>query len=348
MKTGQPLLNAWDLSIGYKLGGKQPKLVAGPLQVELMPGELVCLLGPNGVGKSTLMRTLAGLQAPLAGHIRVEQAPMQQLKPLDLAQKLSLVLTDRIEAGNLSVYALVALGRYPHTGWLGKLSRKDEEKVQWAIEATQLESYIHRKVDQLSDGERQKVMLARALAQDTSLIMLDEPTAHLDLPNRVELMRLLHQLARQTQKAILLSTHELDLALQAADRAWLLYGNGQFTTGVPEDLVLNGTFEKAFDKAGFQFDKATGTFTIHQSDGPVIELVGEGSYAFWTRRALQREGFAIGQSGNTVGKVEVIEHTGSPLWISRVGETYQQNSSIADLLITLNPLLKAEKRVVLS
>jgi iron complex transport system ATP-binding protein len=147
----------------------------------------------------------------------------------------------------------------------------------------------------LSDGERQKVMLARALAQDTPLMMLDEPTAHLDLPSRIQIMQLLHKLARTTQKGILLSTHELDLALQGADEIWLLQ-NGELQKGVPEDLVLNGTFAAVFDKEGIHFDQNTGSFNIHAGNTKKIGLTGEGAAFFWTRRALQREGFEIAGS----------------------------------------------------
>src|SRR5690606_17243553 len=145
--------------------------------------------------------------------------------------------TEKLDVGNLTVHEVVALGRTPYTGWLGKLSRSDHQKIHWAIEATDLDEVRHKRIHHLSDGERQKVMLARALAQDTQIILLDEPTAHLDLPSRVEMMHLLHSLARKTQKAVLLSTHELDLALQAADQLWLMRRDGKLTSGMPEDMV---------------------------------------------------------------------------------------------------------------
>lgn len=178
-------------------------------------------------------------------------------------------------------------------------------------------------------------MLARALAQDTPLIILDEPTAHLDLPNRISLMRQLHRLARQTNKGILLSTHELDLALQAADQVWLLQENGTLTSGVPEDLVLEGTFEAAFDKEGFQFDKATGTFTIHQGAGQNINLLGEGAPAFWTRRALQREGFAVVHDRPDACTVELREQDGRWRWRTRTGGIAEEHNTIFSLLQAL-------------
>ena len=204
MNEQPPLLTADALTIGYA-GRSQPRrIVAESLTLDLRSGQLVCLLGPNGAGKSTLMRTLAGLQPPLGGHIHIDGQALPTLPPTALARKLSLVLAERVESGNLLVHELVALGRTPYTGWLGKLTPHDHAMVQRAMAATDTLTFAPRRLAQLSDGERQKVMLARALAQDTALILLDEPTAHLDLPNRVEMMRLLHRLTRQTHKAILL------------------------------------------------------------------------------------------------------------------------------------------------
>ncbi|SEJ43538.1 iron complex transport system ATP-binding protein [Dyadobacter sp. SG02] len=293
MKNQQAIVETHALAIGYRSSGTERTVAAG-LNLQLGPGSLVCLLGSNGAGKSTLMRTLGGLQPALAGEIRVDNQPLGALKPAELARKLSLVLTDRVDAGNLTAREVVALGRTPYTGWLGSLTKVDHSKIGQSIEQTGITSLLDRHMHQLSDGERQKVMLARALAQDTPLILLDEPTAHLDLPNRVEMMRLLHTLARNTRKAILLSTHELDLALQTADELWLMHPNGTILSGLPEDLVLNGAFEATFARNGFPFDRTTGTFIIHQPvDQPQIYLEGAERPLFWAKRALQREGIGI-------------------------------------------------------
>jgi iron complex transport system ATP-binding protein len=303
----KPALNTKDLTVGYKIRGAE-KVVSEDLNLNLFAGELVCLLGPNGAGKSTLMRTLAGLQPELAGNIFVKDQSLKQLDPAELAKKLSLVLTERVEAGNLTVREVVTLGRTPYTGWLGSLTDFDRKKVLWAMEATDTTIYQDHKIQRLSDGERQKVMLARALAQDTDIILLDEPTAHLDLPSRVEMMRLLHQLARKMNKAILLSTHELDLALQASDKLWLMTQIGELTTGTPEDLVLNGGFAAAFAKPGFHFDTSSGTFTIHEE--PIlfrVQLSGNPQMVFWTKRALRREGIGIHDQGNAIYKIDVTE-----------------------------------------
>lgn len=302
------ILATQNLSIGYNKGKKIEKTIASNLNLKLHAGEFVCLLGANGSGKSTLMRTVASVQPALAGRVLLENTPLQKLKTAHVARKLSLVLTDKITIGNLSVYALVSLGRMPYTGWMGKLTNKDKEIVEWALNETETTGFIHRNIDQLSDGERQKVMIARALAQDTSLILLDEPTAHLDLPNRVMIFKLLRKLARQTNKAILLTTHELDLALQAADKIWLMekrsqQGQSNIVTGTPEDLVLSETFEKAFEKEGFHFDKQTGAFKINEPERKKIYMTGEGIQAFWTKRALEREGFAVTQNKDATYKL---------------------------------------------
>ncbi|WP_299456993.1 ABC transporter ATP-binding protein [uncultured Microscilla sp.] len=334
--TTNNILSTQNLSIGYDKGKKREKKIARDLSLKLHAGEFVCLLGANGSGKSTLMRTIAKVQPALAGKILLDGAPIHQFKPAHIARKLSLVLTDRVTIGNLSVYTLVSLGRVPYTGWLGKLTTRDKEVVDWALHETETAQFAHRNIDQLSDGERQKVMIARALAQDTSLILLDEPTAHLDLPNRVMIFKLLRKLAKQTQKAILLTTHELDLALQAADNIWLMgkksvQGLCSIATGTPEDLVLNGVFEKAFQKDGFYFDKHTGAFKINESARKEIRLQGKGIQAFWTQRALEREGYTVVDTNNENVACEVVLLDKQP-----TGYGWQINdqvySSVAQLL----------------
>jgi len=301
----------------------------------------VCLLGPNGAGKSTLLRTLAGVQPPLSGHLTVGGKPLASLSPAARARQLSIVLTERVEAGHLTVLELVRLGRHPHTDWLGSFSAHDHAQVQAALVATGTAPFAHRPVGELSDGERQKVMLARALAQDTPLLLLDEPTAHLDLPNRVALLRLLHQLARTLGKAILLATHELDLALQAADRVWLLAATGELLAGPPEDLVLSGAFAAAFQREGLAFDAATGTFELHAPTGPLVQLLGDGAAAFWTRRALLRAGL-VPTTGPAAWRVIVptAAEAGLGFWLSEgPGQPPQRHSSIAALLQAIGAAL---------
>ncbi len=282
-----------NLKIGYKPSRKETKVVADNLSATLRAGELVCLLGPNGAGKSTLMRTMAGMQKPLDGLVELGGVNIHELPARELAKQLSVVLTERISIGAMTAYALVALGRYPHTNWAGTLNDKDHEVIQWALKTTGASEFANRNIGELSDGERQRVMVARALAQEPQLMILDEITAFLDLPRRVEIMQMLRDLARTTNRAILLSTHDLDLALRSADIIWLLPKGGAMQVGVPEELVLNGAFAKAFASEGIEFDSQLGAFRIAQLNQRDIVVIGEGEAALWTRRALERQGFCV-------------------------------------------------------
>ncbi len=300
------ILETHHLTIGYQPARRPVVRVAEQLSLTLKAGELVCLLGPNGAGKSTLMRTLAAMQPPLSGQIVLMGRPLPNFKPHDLAKHLAVVLTERVEAGHLSAYELVALGRYPYTDWSGRLTEKDEQAVREAIEIVGAKPLAARPVSELSDGERQKIMVARALAQEPDLMLLDEPTAFLDLPRRVEIMRTLRKLTRDTHRAVLLSTHDLDLALRSADKLWLLSSKGEMQVGAPEDLVLSGAFEAVFQSEGLEFDRRTGTFRLHTRHAGQIRLIGEGLKAIWTRRALEREGFQVADSVS-LPTIEIVE-----------------------------------------
>ncbi len=314
------MLEVDHLTIGYRA---PEHVVAHDISVSLVPGELVCLIGPNGAGKSTLMRTLAGMQPALAGEVRLDGSDVQAMPARERARQLGVVLTERITAGLLTAYSLVSLGRYPHTNWMGRMSDRDHEVVRWALDTVGAAELARRHVGDLSDGERQKVMIARALAQEPRLMILDEVTAFLDLPRRVEVMRLLRHMARSTGRAILLSTHDLDLALRSADRIWLLPAGGPLATGAPEDLVLGGAFEAAFASEGIEFDREHGAFQIHRKFDAEVELAGRGVELFWTRRALEREGLHIRENGRTAAlRVEVLTVQGRPCWrLTGDGET---------------------------
>lgn len=286
------VLHTSALTIGYTVPRQPPVVVARDLSLLLRGGQLVCLLGPNGVGKSTLMRTLAAMQKPLGGQVFLNGVDIHRVPARQVARLLSVVLTERPNVGLLNGYALVALGRHPHTDWQGRLTTQDVAMVRWAVEAVGAQDVADRPVLALSDGQRQKLMIARALAQEAQLILLDEPTAYLDLPRRVEVMHLLRHLAHTTGRAILLSTHDLDLALRTADQVWLMAG-GVIRAGSPEDLVLNGAFEAAFSSEGITFDPAAGTFRIRRETLATVMLHGQGLALTWARRALERAGCVI-------------------------------------------------------
>lgn len=334
------LLQTQQLDIGYHAGRRPDAIVARNINLSLDAGELVCLLGPNGCGKSTLLRTIAGMQKPLSGAITLAGHDITRLKPRQLATRLSIVLTDRPDVGLLNGYALVALGRHPHTGWMGRLSRYDEAVIQWAIETVDAGEFATRPVMQLSDGQRQKLLIARALAQETDLILLDEPTAFLDLPRRAEIMYLLRQLAAATGRAILLSTHDLDLALQSADTLWLMGVEGVHA-GTPEDMVISGAFEAAFQSEGVAFDRANGAFSVRfsQDTERIIAVHGQGVAHTWTRHALKRTGFTLTHP-DTKPPLQVMLHGSDeqPIWDLYQHDQHTIHHSIAELLSTLQEI----------
>ena len=288
------ILTTQQLSIGYSKKGKTDIIQSG-LDLQLQAGELVCLIGPNGSGKSTLLRTLTGLQKPLSGKTLIDGQDISKIKQHEKALMLALVLTERVDIENTTVYNLVSLGRHPHSNWWGNVTDREDVIIREAIEMVHMDHKMHKNINELSDGERQRAMIAKALAQDTPIIMLDEPTAHLDLPNRVEIMLLLHKLAHKTQKAILLSTHELDLALQAADRIWLISTDHGIESGVPEDLVFNGSFNRTFQSNAYFFNAANGNFSMNYPMTKKVWVSGDKTRMYWTLRALARAGYMVVQ-----------------------------------------------------
>lgn len=293
-----PVLQTRDLAIGYRTKSNILEL-AKDINVKIHNGELVCLIGPNGCGKSTLMRTIAGLQKPLSGDTFISDIDVKKIKSQQYAKLLSLVLTDKINVGAMTVMDIVSVGRYPYTNYFANLQTEDYEIIERSLRDVHLTEYKHRFFNELSDGEKQRVLIAKALAQDTPLIILDEPTAHLDLPNRVEIINLLKKLAKETNKAIFLSTHELDLALQTADTIWLMNRGENLKTGAPEDLVLSGMFEHVFKSKAFWFDKHSGSFKILHPYRGKVSVSGNDVHSTWTRRALEREGYQIVEPHDT-------------------------------------------------
>ena len=245
---------------------------------------------PNGVGKSTLLRTLSAFQPKLSGEIRIQGKEIGSYTDKQLSKVISVVLTEKCDIRNMTSVELIGLGRSPYTGFWGTLSKEDKEVVDHAINLVGISHLAHRMVHTLSDGERQKVMIAKALAQETPVIFLDEPTAFLDFPSKVEMMQLLHQLSRQTDKTIFLSTHDLELALQIADKIWLMDKANGVTIGTPEDLSLDGTLSSFFARKGIVFDLETGLFRVNNEYTSQIRIVGHGQKYAMVRKALQRNG----------------------------------------------------------
>lgn len=325
-----------DVTIGYP-GIKGIRKVQGNLTLSADRGELIAIIGKNGCGKSTLIRSIACLQPIYGGTIYLEGRDLNGLKPVKRAQLISVVLTEQNSVASFNVRELISNGRDPYTGWLGSLSESDNEIVIKSMEQTYLEGFSERNIHELSDGERQRVFIARALAQDTPLILLDEPTSHLDLPNRINILLLLQKLARDTGKTILISTHELETAMQVADKLWLMDNDKGVTVGVPEDLVLNGSFEEIFHHNSYEFDKEYGSFVVQKTlDKYVTTKVCRpaGLMARWTTKALSRKGYKIINDADT----ELIVDEDKRCWTLKKGNETIVTHSIEEALKALSNL----------
>ena len=316
-----------NLFIGYRTK-HGPNVVASGLSADIRGGELTCLLGANGVGKSTLLRTLSAFQPKLGGHIYIKGKELAVYTHHDLARLLGVVLTERPEMHNLSVEDLIGLGRSPYTGFWGTLQEEDRAAVARAAALVGIGELLGRMADTLSDGERQKVMIAKALAQDTPVILLDEPTAFLDYPSKVEIMLLLHDLSRETGKTIFLSTHDLDLALQLADKVWLLDKELGLAVGTPEDLALDGTLSRYFSRPGIAFDSSSGLFRVNTPCTRRVRLLGTGARAEMIKKALRRNGIEADGEALSDMCIEAGEH----YLLFHSGQEPQAASSVEQLL----------------
>lgn len=332
------LLSINDLTIGY--GNKsKTKIVASQLQASMHPGELICLLGSNGTGKSTLMRTICGFIPKVAGQINILHHDMTTLAEKQLSRLLSVVLTDRVVVPNATVSELVGYGRSPHTGMMGILQPNDHAIVEQAMEKCGIAHKKHQLASTLSDGERQKAFIAKALAQDTPIILLDEPTAFLDLPARVEVFQLLRQIASQEGKSILLSTHDLDLALQMADRLWLLFPSGPLMSGSPEDLLYNNAFQRLFSHQGIEFDNKTGLFNIRYNEKSTLPVKGHGFEYVLLRRAFARKGIRLEKHAGQDIYIDLTDPK-SPFTLRCQGEPVASSQSIETFVMETIAIVK--------
>lgn len=309
-----------DLSTGYR-NKKNVHEVAHHIHATINSGELTCLLGTNGVGKSTLLRTLSAFLPPLSGKILIQGTSLTDYSDRQLSKLIGMVLTDRITLRNMTVEELVGMGRSPYTGFWGTLSKDDQKIVDESLLLVKIEKLKHRMVHTLSDGERQKVMIAKTLAQQTPIIFLDEPTAFLDFPSKVEMMKLLHHLACSIDKTIFMSTHDLELALQIADKIWLMDRETGVISGTPEDLAIDGSLSHFFSRKGIAFDMESGLFRIDNEFKDQIRLTGHGNRYAMVRKALQRNGILANrdvqsdtfiETGNLKTNGFIIHSAGKP------------------------------------
>ncbi len=279
---------AKNLTLGYS-NRKPKKAVLENLSFQLFENELTCLLGPNGVGKSTLIKAILGQLKPWNGELTLNERNIQNFSNAELSKALSVVLSEPVLPGNMTVGQLVALGRIPHTGWTGRLDMHDRDLVENALYLTKTEELKEERLSEISDGQRQKAMIARALAQDGKVMVLDEPTAHLDLVNRYQIMHLLRDIATKQQKSILVVTHDLEIALETADRLLLLSNTFPLVSGLPEDLVVLGQLDRLLPGDEFRFNIEKGKIEQKNPTSEIV-IIGNQVIGFWARKALDKVG----------------------------------------------------------
>jgi len=283
------IIDVNDLAVGYK-----GKPVLDGLNIQFRKGEFISLLGPNGVGKTTLLRTLAKLLSPLKGTIFINGTELEGFRQEDLAKILSVVLTEQVSLTLFTVFEFVALGRYPHTGFLGKLHEKDKRSITDSLAQVHAEDLIYRQINTLSDGERQKVVIARALAQEPRVILLDEPTIHLDLKHRMEVMSILQKLCREKGITVVASLHDVDIASKVSDCVVLVKDGTITTWGPPEEVLREETVSSLYDFKGASFNQWLGSIEIKGNgrNGSVFVVAGMGTGAI-LYRLLTKRGFSI-------------------------------------------------------
>ena len=332
-----------NLSIGYINRKNTLKLNSG-LNTSLHTGELACLLGANGKGKSTLLKTLCKFIPRLDGNVFIDREPLDAINERNMAKKVSIVLTEKIQVPNATVYELVGYGRSPYTGFMGRLSKNDHLEVEKAIRQCGIAHKKHDSLESLSDGERQKASIAKALAQNTPVILLDEPTAFLDLPSRVEIIKLLAKLAKNSGKAVLMAIHDLDLALQMADKLWLM-DSDNFICGSPEDLLYQNAFQKIFNDTGITFDNRSGIFRVEYNNTRVLPVKGHGFEYVLLRRAFAREGIDLVHSKSSVGIwMNIMKEKKNPFQLYKDQSLLMEEHSIENIVQFTLKYLKFEKK----
>lgn len=339
MMKSDKILNINNLEIGYSVKKKQNKILFENINLSANSGELIALVGKNGIGKSTLLRNIAGLQEPFNGDILFYTKKLKKYKRSEFACLVSFVSTEIVNVSNLKVFDLVALGRFPHTNWMGKLQTKDIVKSNDAIDMVGMHSYLNTNVNEISDGERQRVMIARTLAQDTNIIVLDEPTAFLDLPNKYEIVHLLNKLSKEENKTIIFSTHDLNIAIQEADKIWLMLED-EIIEGAPEDLILNEKFNKLFKDSNLSFDKIKADFRMKKKHVSKIGLIGDGIYYTWTKKALERLGYSVLKDNKTDLCIEIEQGNDYCKWLLKDEKETHKFDSIYDLSLHLKVQIK--------
>ncbi|MBN1789909.1 MAG: ABC transporter ATP-binding protein [Bacteroidales bacterium] len=302
-----------NLLIGYRTSAHRKSVVFGPVNAEISDAEMIGIIGRNGIGKSTLLRTIAGLHPQLSGKVLIDGIENTKIPAKERARLMSFVSTESLGLQHIKVDELVGMGRFPYTGWFGKLAESDREMVQKSVDLTGISHLLKKSIHELSDGERQKVMIARALAQDTPIIILDEPTAFLDLPARYDILRILNDLTLLHGKTILFTTHDLTIAVDVADKLWLM-AEGKLFEGAPEDLLIKKVFRKLFINSPVEFDSKTASFRFRREFKKEIAIHGEKKYRQLTKRAMERIGLRTIEEGTAAFELNINEQEDSPSW----------------------------------
>jgi iron complex transport system ATP-binding protein len=290
VKNKSVILSVNSLEIGYHTGKKVSRLIS-PLSANAREGELIAVLGRNGIGKSTLLRTLIGLQPFFGGEISLIGKNLNSYKKLDLAKLIGYISTEIVTVSNMRVYDLVALGRYPHTNWIGTIDPYSHQAIIHAINISGVTHLQNRFISELSDGERQKVMIARMIAQEAPIMIMDEPIAFLDISGKYDVVNLLLKLTRKG-RTIIFSTHDFNVAMNQADKIWLLLED-KLIEGSPEDLMLHGAFNHLFDSSLVKFNPDDGNFSFSKEHQGTIYIKGSGLIKLWTEKAVMRAGYSI-------------------------------------------------------
>jgi iron complex transport system ATP-binding protein len=287
------ILTIKSLEIGFSSGSRN--ILLPPLSGSAVKGELIAIIGRNGIGKSTLLRTLAAIQQPLGGEIYYFNKEIREYSGIDLARTAGYISTESVKVSNMTVYDLVSLGRFPYTGWLGNISQADHEIITDDMEKAYVSSFSGRFLAEMSDGERQKAMIARLLAQDTGIMLMDEPTAFLDIRSKFDILHLLHQLCHKSGRTIIFTTHDLEMAIRHSDKIWLILGSG-LMEGAPEDLMITGQFDHLFESSSIIFNSRDGTYQFREEAKGSIFIKGSGKLRHWTEKAVRRAGYLISDS----------------------------------------------------
>lgn len=331
-KNSLALLSLHSLDIGFISGKKRTSLFTS-INASAEAGEMVALIGRNGIGKSTLLRTIAGLQPPLDGTVNILGSDTSTCSRMQMARKVGYISTEVVRAGDMRVYDLVALGRYPYTNWFGMIDEESRSTIDDAIARTGLNALKNRLITELSDGERQRAMIAMALARDTAIVLMDEPTAFLDIGSRFEIMNLMHNLAAERGKTIVFSTHDLHSAINQADKIWLM-ADGGIHEGAPEDLLLQKAFDQLIENSNLRINKYDGEILLERKAKGKIFISGNDFEKFCTERAVIRAGYIASKAPADVS-VEILSEN-KQIWILKKGGRVYECDSIYNLVNILS------------